>query len=415
MIYLTKTSDYSKRQFGIFRILFGMYLIWHFAALIPYRVELFSDIGILGSEEANPFRGSWPNPLFLEGSHHWITALLITATLASLSFTLGFFRRSISVFLCITDSWLFTANPLITNPSLGYMGMLLLLCAVIPRGEAFSLSKRSENWEMPYFVSFTAWFLLAAGYSFSGIIKLSSPSWKDGSALQHLLENPLARPGFMRDAMLSLPDGFLMTMTWGVLLLEVIFLGLVVFKKTRFLAWSLMLLMHIGIMAIVDFADLSVGMIMVHLFTFQRSWLPARRSVSQRDHLLFVDADCAFCQKSARIMDSVDSQNVIQFSTLQGETAELIRDKPEEISVAVLIENPESKSQLKWQGADAILRSLYLCGGALSLFWILHHLPSSLKNNIYRLVAKYRHRIRIPFTSRQCNLLTPEQQTRYLP
>jgi len=416
MISLDKTSQLSARQFGIFRILFGLYLGWHFAALIPYGVELFSDIGILGAEGANPFKGSWPtyfNPLFLEGSHQWITPLLITAVVASLCFMLGVLRRFSALFLCIVFSCLFTANPLIANPSLGYMGMLLLLCAVIPVGEGYSLSKKSATWAMPHLACFTAWFLLAAGYSFSGVIKLGSPSWIDGSALQHLLENPLARPGLIRDIMLSLPEMFLTIMTWGVLLLEVLFLPLALFKKTRFWAWSLMLLMHIGIMTTVDFADLSMGMIMVHLFTFQRSWLPARKSSSQQDHLLFIDADCAFCQQSTRMMSSIDSQKVIKFSTLQGETSALIPDKSDEITAAVLLENPDSADLRKWQGADAILRSLYLCGGALSLFWVFHLIPALIKDPVYHFIAKHRHQI--PFVSKQCKLLTPEQQTRYLP
>ena len=291
--------------------------------------------------------------------------------------------------------------------------MLLLLCAVIPLGEEFSLAKKSATWKMPHLACFTAWFLLAAGYSFSGVIKLGSPSWIDGSALQHLLENPLARPGVVRDMMLSLPDGFLMVMTWGVLLLEILFLPLAFFKKTRFWAWSLMLLMHFGIMTTVDFADLSIGMIMVHLFTFQRRWLPARKSNSEEDHILFIDADCAFCQQSTRMMSSIDSQKVIKFSTLQGETSSLIPDNSEEIRAAILLENPASKNQRKWQGADAILRSLYLCGGAHSLLWVFHHIPACVKDTLYNFIAKHRHQI--PFVSKQCKLLTPEQQNRYLP
>ncbi len=413
MINLEKTSDLSARQFGVFRILFGIYLSWHFTALLPYGVELFSDIGILAAEGANPFKGSWPNPLFMKGSHQWITPLLISAVVASLCFTLGILRRSVAIYLCVIFGWLFTANPLIANPSLGYIGMLLLLCAVITRGEAFSLSTKSPTWSMPHLACFTAWFLLAAGYSFSGVIKLGSPSWIDGSALQNLLENPLARPGIIRDKMLELPDVFLMFMTWGVLLLEVLFLPLAFFKKTRFWAWSLMLLMHVGIMTTVDFADLSIGMIMVHLFTFQRSWLPVRRSSSKEDHILFIDADCAFCQQSTRMMSSIDSQKVIKFSTLQGETSSLIPEKGEEITAAILLENPDSDEQKKWQGADAILRSLYHCGGALSLLWIFHLMPTFIKDNLYNFIAKYRHQI--PFVSKQCKLLTPEQQTRYLP
>jgi predicted DCC family thiol-disulfide oxidoreductase YuxK len=248
--------------------------------------------------------------------------------------------------------------------------MLLLLCTVIP--------PLTKNWKIPHVACLTAWILLAVGYTFSGVIKLGSPSWIDGSALQHLLENPLARPGFIRDIMLSLPDGILSTMTWGVLLLEVSFLPMVFFKKTRFWVWSLMLLMHLGIMTTVDFADLSLGMVMVHLFTFQRSWLPFSKSIGEMEHVLFIDGDCAFCQKSAKILTSIDGHEVLNFSSLTGETSALIPHHFDhrEKRAAILLENPDTENQRAWQGADAILRSLYLCGGVFSLLWILRFLPS---------------------------------------
>ena len=40
---------------------------------------------------------------------------------------------------------------------------------------------------------------MAVGYTFSGVTKLPSPSWRDGTALARILDNPLARPGPLRD------------------------------------------------------------------------------------------------------------------------------------------------------------------------------------------------------------------------
>lgn len=251
------------RQFSFFRIVFGLYLGWHFAALIPYAGEIFSSEGIMGSDGLNPFEGRWVNPFFVWRTPSLIQGALILGVCASVLLMLGKCRRPSALFLWLLHSCLFTANPLTANPSLGYIGMLLLLCAVAP----------NNTDHLPRMIPVSAWILLAAGYSFSGILKLGSPSWIDGTAIQHLMHNPLARPGLARDIMLSLPDGFLMAMTWGALALEVFFIPLAYFHSTRLYAWSAMLLMHVGIMATVDFADLSLGMIMVHIFTFQKSWL----------------------------------------------------------------------------------------------------------------------------------------------
>lgn len=415
MINLEKTSDYSSRQFGVFRIIFGLYLMWHFITLIPHGIELFSSQGIMSG--INPFAGKWLNPLFLENSALLITPWLILATLSSLAIVVGWMRRVNAFFLLITWSCLFTANPLIANPSLGYIGMLLLLLIATPTGESYQLGKQKHTWEMPAMACVTAWFLLGAGYTFSGIIKLSSPSWIDGSALHSLLLNPLARPGFARDFMLYLPDGFLEIMTIGILWLEILFLPLMLIKRIRPWLWIMMLAMHIGIMLTVDFADLSMGMIMIHLFTFQRSWLPAKKPTENKKHILFIDGDCSFCQHSTRALMSIDSKNVLYFSSLTGDTAKplpeawkITKINDKSTGAVVLLEQQPDKEK-HWRGADAILRSLYLTGGPLAALWPLHYIPNFIKDTIYNLISQ--HRLKLVSTT--CPVPTHEQQKKFLP
>jgi len=152
--------------------------------------------------------------------------------------------------------------------------MLLLLCAIVPQGEGISLRKqRNQTWVCPPLIWWTAWLLLMGGYTFSGFTKLASPSWLDGSAMLHLLNNPLARPGFFRDWLLQMPDGFLRLLTWTALAGEVLSLPLALWRPTRLLAWLWMLLMQIAILFFVDFADLTAGMLVAHLFTFDPAWI----------------------------------------------------------------------------------------------------------------------------------------------
>lgn len=265
---LNTYSSTSFRQFSIFRFIFGIYLIWHFATLIPFSQEIFSSKGIMGAQGINPYRdqGAWPNPFFVWENPVVIHIALLLGVVASVLFTLGKFTRYNAIGLWFLMTCLYTSNPLTLNPSLGYVGLLLLLSALVSR----------ESPYLPRMIPITAWSLLAIGYSYSGIFKLTSPSWIDGSAMTHLMSNPLARPGLARDMMLSLPEEFMQLLTWGTLALEVLFVPLAILKVTRPYAWLAMLLMHFGIMLTVDFADLSLGMIMIHLFTFQRSWLPVK-------------------------------------------------------------------------------------------------------------------------------------------
>jgi hypothetical protein len=61
--------------------------------------------------------------------------------------------------------------------------------------------------------------------------------------------------------------------TWGTLGLEIAFPLLACSLRTRPWAWLSMVAMHIALLVFVDFADLSVGMLVVHLFTFEPRWL----------------------------------------------------------------------------------------------------------------------------------------------
>jgi len=263
--------------------------------------------------------------------------------------------------------------------------MLLLLCAVIPSGEGFGMEQKRIDWAMPRMAVVCAWVLMAAGYSFSGALKLGSPSWIDGSSLYHLLENPLARVG----------DLVLQCMTWSVLWLELLFVPLVLLTRVRGWAWLAMVGMHIGIMMTVDFADLSMGMLMVHLFTFQREWLPARYARAGGKHVAFLDGDCLFCQHSARVVMKLDSKNVLHISSLQGETANILPDEwrvtrvdDKAVGEMVLREQSEGSDTL-WRGADAVLRMFYLMGGLLSVLWMLHWLPSWLSSYYHEITNQH--------------------------
>lgn len=264
----------SSRQFAVFRIALGVYLAFHFAHLVPYGTELFSNHGVFADSTLNFTYGILPNPL-----EHWdspigVTAFLLALCVLSIAFAAGVCRRPAAVLLWFGWACLFNRNNLINNPSIPYIGLLLVLSVIVPTGETLSRKNPDRAWHSPPMIYWTAWILMAAGYSFSGWMKLSSPSWIDGSALFHVLNNPLARCGFARDLLLDLPAAALRLMTWLVLAAELLFLPLSLWGRTRKLAWSTLTAINIGILFTVNFTDLTVGMLLIHWFTFDRRWLP---------------------------------------------------------------------------------------------------------------------------------------------
>ena len=182
-------------------------------------------------------------------------------------------------------------NPLILNPGMPYVGWLLLAhCAIPPRPLGSWDAKRlgvNTSWHMPQGLFVLAWILLALGYSYSGLTKLASPSWADGSALMRVFDNPLARDHTLNDLIRSLPEWTLRAMTYGVLGLEILFAPLALSKRLRPWLWTLLVAMHLGIMVSVDFADLTIGMLIIHAFTFDPDWLGRPQLVQVelgRDH-----------------------------------------------------------------------------------------------------------------------------------
>jgi hypothetical protein len=299
--HLRSVAPVTGRQFAAFRIAFGLYLAVHFAHLIPWGPELFSREGVLADATLNPTSGVLPNLLARIDTPAGVTSCLLVLAACSVMFTLGVARRGAALVLWYGWACLFNRNVLISNPSIAYVGLLLLLTTLVPATEPWSAMPAlrrlrggrggaeptsADSFQLPGVVFFTAWFLMATGYAFSGVIKLSSPSWADGSALWHVVNNPLARTGPLRDLMLSLPPWAFRLLTWQALALEILFLPLALWRVTRPAAWLAMVAMHLGIMLVVSFADLSAGMLMLHAFTFDARWVPlarvARRRVRRR-------------------------------------------------------------------------------------------------------------------------------------
>src|SRR6185503_9916120 len=114
---------------------FGAYLLAHTLTLLPYGKELFSREGVLASARLNPTFGLFPDPLYLWDSPRAISLLLIVMALLAMLFALGTSRHVAAA--CLWFGWasLFGRNNLISNPSIPYVGLLLLLTLLVPLGE----------------------------------------------------------------------------------------------------------------------------------------------------------------------------------------------------------------------------------------------------------------------------------------
>jgi hypothetical protein len=268
----------SGLLYSCFRATLGVYLTVHFIALVPWGAETFSSEGILADGDASPLLGAFPNILAVVDSPTAVTVLLASAGLASMLFAIGLWDRPAAIWCWYSLACLFGRNPLTANPSLPYVGWMLLAHQFLPVRPAGSLAARFAGgnlpaWRMPQPVQQAAWLVMALSYSYGGWTKLSSPSWIDGSAFAELLNNPLARPTALREMLLACPDWIHQSLTWSALALELLFAPLAMSARMRPWAWLAMVGMHVGLLVLIDFADLTVGMLLMHAFTFDPSWL----------------------------------------------------------------------------------------------------------------------------------------------
>ncbi|MBY0358160.1 MAG: hypothetical protein K2W82_09180 [Candidatus Obscuribacterales bacterium] len=259
-------NGWTAGQYQIYRWLFGVYLAFHFATLVPWGKEMFSNEGCLAEASLSPLVHLFPNILAVYDSPLWIMLLLLSAVILSFCFAWGIYDRSAALVLWYIWACLFGRNPFISNPALPYVGILLLAHACIPKNQK----------GIPQSIFLVVWILMAAGYSYSGYTKLVSPSWLDGTAVEKILSSPLARPGVLKEIFFALPPLFLQMATYVTLVAELCFLPLALLPAARPFIWAALLAMHISFLDLIDFADLSLGMIFLHFFTFDPRWIKPR-------------------------------------------------------------------------------------------------------------------------------------------
>ena len=418
----------SPYQFTVFRIVFGVYLTVHFIQLYPYAAELFSSEGVIGDARLNPLHGLFPDPLALWDDPFSARLFVACAALLSLAFTAGVFRRSTAILLWFAWACLFNRNNLIANPGIPYVGLLLVLCAILPPGDRLNLLSvfRSGpkplpgSWQFPGMIYWAAWILLAAGYTFSGATKLTSPSWLSGEAMRLFLENPIARDGVVLQIALSLPPMMLKLMTWGVLGIEIVFLFASFSRLTRLWLWTAMICLHLGIVLVIDFTDLTLGMLMIHLFVLDPEWFPVPAKLRGRHNVVFFDRVCLMCNAAVRFLSSEDNRRALYFSTLQGETyarSHRADDSPctDDIASIVFVESLATGDQRTYTHSTAVVRILRTMGG----FWWLPGIaltivPRPIRDCLYRVLATHRYQW-FGKTSELCELPTEEQRKHMLP
>lgn len=409
-------NGWTGGQYSLYRVIFGGYLAFHFLGLLPWSRELFSSQGVLPNGADSPFLHAFPNILAICDAPSFVFCLVALAIVLSIFFAIGLRDRAASVGLWYLGACFLGRNPLIANPALPYVGWLLLAHAFLPSAPYGSWSARGRtdpggSWTMTPSIYLSAWILMALGYTFSGFMKIGSPSWADGTALARVLENPLARPGFIRTWVVSLPVVPLRLATWGALALELSFAPLALLRKVRPWIWCAMVALHLGLFVLVSFPDLTAGMIILHLFTFDPAWIAREDPAASEE--LFYDGHCGLCQQAVRFVIAEDAHGTaFRFAPLQGETFQRLVTPEQQLALpdSVVVMTADGKLLVR---SDAFLHILRRLGGAWRVLAVaLGIVPRGLRDLIYDFVARIRFRV---FGRREdlCPVMPPDLRKRF--
>lgn len=382
------TTLYSPLQFAGIRILLGLYLMFYFVQLLPYGAELFSSVGMVPDVTANTTYAvsSWFISYFTSPLAVLLVFLVLLVT--SLLFTFGILRRLTALILWVGWVILFNLNNLTIDPSLGFIGLLLLVYATVPPGEPLVLGKRfllsNATWHMPTITYWGIWLIFGLSFTTSGLEKFSSQIWTSGAAMGYFFTGPIALTNALVDWIMTWPTFIHKGITWVVLYSQLLAVGMIFFRKTRIMLWFIITGLFIAAIGILDLFEVLLGMLIFYLFLIEATWFQPRSSL-----VVWIDAECQICRYFAQVMKNEDVKNKISFSNFQDSTLLQHLTRQEILAMKEMVAFDGKKL---YRGSDAVLRTCTQLGGMWTLVYILYLCPKPLRYYVYSLVATNRYR-----------------------
>src|SRR5262245_55934633 len=235
-------------------------------------------------------------------------AILVVGWLAAAALVVGWRDRVAALLLAV--GWFASIGRNLVDGDSGpvLVAFVLLAHACTPPAPFLSWAARGRvdpdgGWRMPPPLFAAAWLLLTLDYAASGVTRLTNSVWRSGVILGHTF---------------ALGPPISTLLVWGVPALELAFVPLALFSRTRALAWCALFLVALTRLALGHGPQTKVGLVLLHGFTFDSDWLPPRAGAPDR---VFYDGSCALCHRLVRFVLAEDrTGGICTFAPLQGST-----------------------------------------------------------------------------------------------
>ena len=126
--------------------------------------------------------------------------------------------------------------------------------------------------------------------------------------------------------------------------------------------------------------------------------------------IILFDGVCNLCNSSLQFIIKYDQKGVFHFTSQESKFGKKIIEKYHLESIDSIILIDEKQIYLY---SDAILEITKELGGCLKLLYCFHFIPKTIRDQIYKLIAKYRYVI-IFGKKESCMLPSKEIESRFL-
>lgn len=203
--FFEKNIVIEANLFIWWRFLFGAYFIYYSVRMIPYLAEVYGDKGFVPDIKLNWTYGLFPNIFSVIPFENTALIVYIGIIIASSFLCFGYFPRVAALVIWYLETCLYNRDVLSGEPSLAYVGLLLVTLILIPYQPTLSFKKSEEKLEVPYFVFFLPVFIFCLTFTASAVDKLMSPSWIAGTALTDMLTMGITKDNMIANFLVMNP------------------------------------------------------------------------------------------------------------------------------------------------------------------------------------------------------------------
>ncbi len=172
-------------------------------------------------------------------------------------------------------------------------------------------------------------------------------------------------------------------MTWLILYSQVLALGMLWHRSTRFIFWSITTLSFAFSLLLLNLTEVLLGMLIFYFFLIESRWLQPKAPLT-----IWIDGDCPICLYFSKFLTSEDLNKKITIATFKDNSAKTILSEQE---ITEMNEMVASDGTRVYRGDAAIIRSVGALGGIWFAINILYALPKSIRVLLYKKIAKNRY------------------------